>query len=435
MNTLFYVISTALPVNLFIFFLFWKSPGFSRKKAVVLTVLNILTKLLVISSFVPAATYIRLTETAFSLITLIIFIRCVPVNPFKLLFTYIMVIDLVAIVRGVSAFLAVKLFHVSPDAYWNALLCLLLYGISFPPMMPFFRSTLQIIHQTDAPKLWRIIWLVPTLTSAVVLFFTNAFHEESVNSPGFLSSRIILLVFVFVIYHVLLRSLELIRRQAALEEQHRQMEHILSLQREQSARLQEHMEEIRRARHDLRHHLQIIRSFLASSDTQALTSYIESYGAALPPNIAMRYCKNYAADALLQYYADRFAKQGTRFSFHAVLPESLPIPDPDLCVILGNLLENAYKACSHQKEGYVQLAVRLTGSRAITLTADNTAPVCPLFRKDGALLSAKHGGVGIGTQSIQSIALRYHGTAAFKWENGIFYSSVFLNPDDIVKNS
>ena len=44
------------------------------------------------------------------------------------------------------------------------------------------------------------------------------------------------------------------------------------------------------------------------------------------------------------------------------------------------------------------------------------------------LLSTKHSGYGIGTESIRMIAERYHGDARFAWKDGIFYASIMLNP-------
>ena len=61
------------------------------------------------------------------------------------------------------------------------------------------------------------------------------------------------------------------------------------------------------------------------------------------------------------------------------------------------------------------------------LTADNTSSGSPNWSGD-KLLSTKHSGYGIGTESIRMIAERYSGDARFMWKDGIFYASVMLNP-------
>lgn len=53
---------------------------------------------------------------------------------------------------------------------------------------------------------------------------------------------------------------------------------------------------------------------------------------------------------------------------------------------------------------------------------------------EGSFRSTKHEGEGIGTQSIRYIAQQYNGAADFRWEDGMFYASVFLNPREKGRN-
>ena len=75
------------------------------------------------------------------------------------------------------------------------------------------------IYQTDAPRLWRVIWLVPGLLTVMTILFTNAYRQDSAERWEFLFFRVSLLICVMVTYYVLLQSLESLRRQVALEQQ------------------------------------------------------------------------------------------------------------------------------------------------------------------------------------------------------------------------
>jgi len=57
----------------------------------------------------------------------------------------------------------------------------------------------------------------------------------------------------------------------------------------------------------------------------------------------------------------------------------------------------------------------------------DTAPLPPKER-DGEYESSRHEGLGIGTRSVKAITARYGGVAELKWERGIFYAAVMLNP-------
>jgi len=103
------------------------------------------------------------------------------------------------------------------------------------------------------------------------------------------------------------------------------------------------------------------------------------------------------------------------------------IPDPDLCVLIGNLLENALESCKkHPTESpYINMGCRLIGTRRLTIIVDN----CPSEEPKTshyALLSSKRTAMGVGTESIKAVAKRYNGEARFEWENKIFSASVVL---------
>ena len=427
MATLLYVLVTSLPAHIAAFFQYWHFPWRSKKLAAVLVLLNLLLKLWTVSRVLAAGGSVRQVEVVTSLLGAALYIALIRTDPFKLLFTYILLLDYLMVVRGAAAFLSARLFAASSQSWQGSLLCTLLYALSLPWLLHFFRRNAQMVFETDAPELWRTIWLVPALTSLVVLIYTNAYEEE-VGNWSFLLTRLVLLLCIIVTYFSLLRSLEALRSRTALEEQARQSEQVLAFQRAQYEQLQSYMEEIRRARHDLRQHQSMILSYLESGDTDRLREYLQSQMDALPPETIRKYCRNYAINLLLNYYAWRFLEKKIEFEFQAELPERLPALEPDLCVVLGNLLENAQEACAGQEDPYVRAAARLSGSRAITLIVDNTAPAAPCTAPNGSFHSTKHEGSGIGTQSVRYIAQKYNGTADFRWENGVFYASVFLNP-------
>lgn len=430
MDTLFYILCTSVPCHIIVFYQYWNFPWRSKWLAAGLACANILIKMWVMSSWIlPRGLGLRLPELFFSFLGALIYFFLLKVNPFKLLFTYVLILDYLMVVRGVASFLAIRLFSADAQSWQSSLICLLLYLPTMPFVLLHFRNAACQADQTKAPSLWGIIWLIPALTSTVVLLYTDAFQEDTAGSWPFLLARLSLLVCVVIVCLMLLQALNAFQRQAVLEEQARQNEYILSLQRNQYADLQTYMEEIRRARHDLRQHQNVIQSYLDTGNVEQLRAYLRAQ-TALPADIVKRYCQNYAVNMLLNHYAGRMTEEGVGFSFQANLPETISLSEPDLCVVLGNLLENALEACIGQEKSHIGAALRYTGRGAITLIVDNTAPYPPQADPEGAFRSTKHQGRGIGTQSIRYIAQQYNGTADFRWKDGVFYASVFLNPQE-----
>ena len=425
-ETLFYVMCTSLPSHVIVFYQYWNCPWRARKTAIFLVCVNVVVKLLTVAWFLEMGRPIRGLELVFSAACIVVYSAAIRINISKLFFTYVLVLDYLVAVRGLSSFAAVRLFSAGPQSWQSSAVCLLLYVLTLPWLLRFFRKTVDWAYGIRAPALWHVIWLAPALTSAVVLIFTDAFNVEDMKNWTSLLARVILMVCVFVAYYVLLQALAALQRQAALEEQARQNENILTLQRTQYAALQSHMEDIRRTRHDLRQHHNIIQSFLDSGDTTNLRAYLLAQQDVLPADNLKRYCSNYAVNMLLNHYAGQLNAAGVDFEFRVELPEQLKLPEPDVCVVLGNLLENARDACVGQKEPYVRAAARCGSGGELTIVVDNTAPEPPRRDADGTFRSTKPSGSGIGIQSVRYVAQRYGGMAEFDWHDGMFFASVFL---------
>jgi sensor histidine kinase regulating citrate/malate metabolism len=97
-----------------------------------------------------------------------------------------------------------------------------------------------------------------------------------------------------------------------------------------------------------------------------------------------------------------------------------------LCVLFGNLLENALEACRRldADEKYIRFAVN-QNKGFITVVSDNSFDGGTI--KDGGIFhSRKRPGPGIGTASIKAIAGKYGGYAEFSAEKREFRVSVVL---------
>lgn len=369
------------------------------------------------------------SELFFALVCMAVYFSCIRAEKGKLLFLYVFVMDYNMIIQGITVFAESRFFY-APDMTfhsWRSMaIHLAMLAVTAPAMLLFLRRTKERVFHTDAPVFWRVVWLVPAFTTLIVLMFTGGFGAEQAREWRFLLARVLLMLGLYFVYYVLLHALDNIRAQAALEERNAQQEQIISLQRGQHEYLKKYMEETRQARHDLRQHLMAIQGYLDSGDRTALQDYITAYTAALPADAGFPYCQNYALDVVVRYYAQEAGNAGIDFDVQIDLPEKLPVNEPEFCALVGNLLENAVDASRRvtDEAAFIRMNIRQYGANLVVVT-DNTYGREP-EQKDGRLLSSKHDGFGIGTQSIRAIAARYGGTAEFLWNDGEFHASVLL---------
>lgn len=206
------------------------------------------------------------------------------------------------------------------------------------------------------------------------------------------------------------------RFQGIFEQERRMMERQLTMQDGHFTQLSGKIEETRRLVHDFRHHLRMIRAFAQKKDFDSLSAYIDDIGEQAPPGIsgnALMLCTHPAADALLQYYSSASRQNGIAFHPKLDLPPDLPFPAPDLCVILGNLLENALEACLRQVSGPLFIRIKGNGNNGqLILTVENSYNGESRMRQR-RFLSSKHGGIGIGTESVRMAVRRYGGIVRF----------------------
>ena len=362
------------------------------------------------------------------------FLSCIRADMWKALFLCIFVTDYVIVVRGLAYFIEASLFY-RPDMVLSgprtSLIIVILFAVSSPLILWFFHRTRDRVLQTDAPAMWRTIWIMPAFTTLIVLMYTTDVTPESVRRPEFLIARVLLIELMFVVYDVLLYTLDVLRRQAALSERSAQQKMMLAMQSTQYHQLERHIQDATQARHDLRQHLRIIRSYLEDGSIDELREYLDRYEQYVPPDTNRTFCRNYAVNTIVCYYAEEARKAQVDFSVRVNIPEKLAVGEPELCAILGNLLENALDACRGITECAPFIRLRADGTDGrIALVVDNTCLSAPAQR-GGRFLSSKHGGYGTGTASVRAIAERYNGTAEFRCENNVFYASVLLQqPDD-----
>ncbi len=371
----------------------------------------------------------QLAAYGFAPIYMAVYLFSVREDRFKALFLYLFVTDYSMILRGTAVFLEARFFYrpgMDFTSWTNTLLSLVLLAISAPFMFRLFADTRDKVLSTDAPVFWRTAWMVPAFSTVIVVIFTADFQPEKVRSVGFLFARVLLLLSMFVVYSNLLNALDGIRRQAALAERAGMQEQLLNLQRIQHERLVRQMEETREIRHELRQHLSVMQAYLNQRDIEGAKAYLDAYAKTVPTEIHRTFTPNFSLNAVCTHYAEEARRQGIDYDVSLDMPERLPISEPEVCALLGNLLENAVDACRESKHSAPFIRVRGAWENGhLVFTVDNTCEREPQW-ENGRLLSSKRKGFGTGTWLVQRAAERSGGTADFTYRDGVFYASVFL---------
>lgn len=230
-----------------------------------------------------------------------------------------------------------------------------------------------------------------------------------------------------------LHSLQTQARNRQLSYELSLMEKLIQAQKERYDVLSRTDASIRAQRHDLKHQLTVIRSYHENGQREKLSEYLNLLIADIPVNRTVRLCENEAVNAVAAHYLAVAQTSGiSSLSIRLDIPSDTgQVPESDLCVLIGNLLENAVAACqeSSGEPPFIRMQSRLQYG-ILTITMDNR---CRFARPtaDGLFQSPKPGG-GTGLVSIRSVAKRYGGDARFELNDHVFSSSVYLHICDSV---
>ena len=110
----------------------------------------------------------------------------------------------------------------------------------------------------------------------------------------------------------------------------------------------------------------------------------------------------------------------------AKAPERLSVEDVDLCVILGNLLDNALEACAQVEKEKRFLRLYLTVNKSqLYFSVQNAAKEEPDFEAS-RYISRKRGNHGLGMKRVKAAVDKYDGYLNLANEPGIFAAEVTM---------
>lgn len=175
--------------------------------------------------------------------------------------------------------------------------------------------------------------------------------------------------------------------------------------------------------HDLKNHIGVLQILAQEHKYRELTEYLVSFQKDVESRMIPLRTGCAAVDALLGDKLYRARRDGIRVSLQICDLSELTLDATDLCVVLGNLLDNCLEACARQEEpGSIEVKLKQQeGFYYLTLV--NTAPE-PVKEKDGFLTDKQdlENGVGhgLGLRSVERIAHQYGGSLVTDYQDGRF---------------
>lgn len=210
------------------------------------------------------------------------------------------------------------------------------------------------------------------------------------------------------------------------------IENQVELQRQNYQKLNESLQQMYTAKHDFRQHISAIRSMMQQEKLKEALEYIEQFNQNELSNILPTLCHNFVADSIVKYYMSLAISKSIIFQPQLNIPEEIGIKPLDLCVVLGNCLENAIEACEklgNEKEKTIKIESHIVGALLVIKILNNYNGQIIKFGEtiQSTKNDASHGTHGIGLNSVFEIVHRYNGDLDIKYTQDEFEVDIIMN--------
>lgn len=187
--------------------------------------------------------------------------------------------------------------------------------------------------------------------------------------------------------------------------------------------------ELRRFRHDYNAHMTAISGLLANEEYVKLQEYIKSMGY-FREKFNLVNSGNIITDAVFNQYKELCDKDNIEFEISGKLPENFNMAETDLCVLISNLISNAYEAALKCEEDRRIVSVEIRNSDDdIFIDVSNSVNGEVVF-KNGLPVTDKpdRKNHGFGVENILEVVERNGGYIEWKQlDKGRFTAEIMLN--------
>ena len=180
-------------------------------------------------------------------------------------------------------------------------------------------------------------------------------------------------------------------------------------------------------RHDYRNHIQTMKVLAAEGDLDALKKYLDKLDEDLNTVDVVVKTGNKMTDAILNSKISLAKSKGINVIADAKVPVELKMSDIDLCIIIGNLFDNAIEAslALPEQERLIRLYMDIKNTQ-LYMCLTNFTSVKKLKKQGGRYVTTKGEGHGFGLVRVDDIIERYGGYISRNSEDGAFTTEIML---------
>ena len=180
-------------------------------------------------------------------------------------------------------------------------------------------------------------------------------------------------------------------------------------------------------RHDYHNHLQSLKGYLSLNKVEQMKNYLNELETDLDSIDTLYHSGNLQLDSILNAKLAIAEKGQIRIHCDASIPPQLHVSDLDLCVILGNLLDNAIESCRKIKnpdERFIRVYIGILKKQLYISITNATSET--VKQRTNHYFTMKRGDHGHGLKRVDQVVKKYDGYLNRQNEPGVFATEIVL---------
>lgn len=195
--------------------------------------------------------------------------------------------------------------------------------------------------------------------------------------------------------------------------------------------LTEQYSQSERLRHDMKNHIIALSGLFQNREWEKMGDYLNHMEAkSLEKGADLT--GNQAVDALLYQKRQRAERKHVKWECEVRIPKACGIREFDLCVLFGNLLDNALEACERQQCSglssgeccYIDIQAKMI-KKCFLLEVKNSMGRMETY-EEGVTVKENPREHGIGMLNVRNVVREYHGVMNIEAGNGAFSVSILI---------
>ena len=185
--------------------------------------------------------------------------------------------------------------------------------------------------------------------------------------------------------------------------------------------------QIRGWRHDYRNHIQMMKALAAKDDMAGIKAYLDELDTDLNTVDTVVKTGNAMADAILNSKISLAKSKGIQVKADAFIPVQLKMSELDLCVIIGNLFDNAIEASMSlpPEQRMIRVYMDMKNTQ-LYISFTNFTATKKLQKVGNKFHTTKGDGHGFGLVRIDNIVERLDGYLSRNSEDGAFTTEILI---------